>query len=67
MRIVAFAATGLLVSFVIWFSVGALEGQYLAATKSLTPEKAQALGLVAPSQVSTVVVGKSSSLSFMSR
>jgi hypothetical protein len=32
-----------------------LEGQYLAQTQALTPERAQQLGYVAPKQVSTVV------------
>jgi hypothetical protein len=45
--------------------LGVLEGQYLAATQSLTPARARALGLVAPAQVSTVVVGEKSSLSFV--
>jgi cytochrome c-type biogenesis protein CcmH/NrfG len=44
-----------------------LEGQYLAATKELTPERAKALGYVAPAQVSTVIIdGSASSLSFVS-
>jgi hypothetical protein len=47
--------------------LGVLEGQYLAATKELTPERAAALGYIAPAQVSTVVVdGKATSLSFVS-
>lgn len=37
-----------------------LEGQYLAATKELTPEKARELGYVTPAKVSTVVVDKAS-------
>lgn len=41
-----------------------LEGQYLAATKDLTPERAHALGYVLPAQVSTVVVSGASTLSF---
>lgn len=42
-----------------------LEGQYLAATKDLTPERARELGYVTPVQISTVVVNSSaSSLSF---
>lgn len=45
-----------------------LEGQYLAATKDLTPERAKMLGYVTPAQVSTVVVdGNAASLSFVSR
>ena len=44
-----------------------LEGQYLAATKELTPERAQSLGYVMPAHVSTVVVnGSNASLSFVS-
>jgi len=43
-----------------------LEGQYLTATKELTPERAKALGYVQPSQVSTVVVNGNASLSFVS-
>ena len=47
--------------------LGVLEGQYLAATKELTPERAEALGYVTPAQVSTVIVnGNASSLSFVS-
>jgi hypothetical protein len=42
-----------------------LEGRYLAATKDLTPERAQALGYVTPTEVSTVVVnGNATTLSF---
>ena len=42
-----------------------LEGQYLAATKELTPERAQTLGYVTPTQVSSVVVNSNAaSLSF---
>jgi len=44
--------------------LGVLEGQYLAAAKELTPERAEALGYVTPAQVSTVVVGDTASLSF---
>jgi hypothetical protein len=48
--------------------LGVLEGQYLAATKELTPQRAEALGLVVPAQVSTVVVdNNASSLSFVNR
>src|SRR5258708_837966 len=42
-----------------------LEGQYLAATKELTPERAASLGYVAPAQISTVVISKAP-LSFVS-
>lgn len=41
-----------------------LEGEYLAATKDLTPDRARALGYVLPAQVSTVVVNSSAPLSF---
>ncbi len=34
--------------------VGKLQSQYLTATKALTPERARALGFVAPAQVATV-------------
>jgi len=34
--------------------VGKLQAQYLAATKALTPERARALGFVAPTAVATV-------------
>ena len=34
--------------------VGSLQAQYLAATKALTPERARALGFVAPVAVATV-------------
>lgn len=34
--------------------VGSLQAQYLAATKALTPERARALGFVAPSDVVVV-------------
>ncbi len=46
--------------------LGILEGQYLAATKELTPERAAMLGYVTPAKVSTVVVGAATSLSFVS-
>ena len=47
--------------------LGVLEGQYLAATKELTPQRAAALGYIAPARVSTVVVdNKVGSLSFVS-
>jgi hypothetical protein len=42
-----------------------LEGQYLAATKELTPERAKAEGYVTPAQVSTVVLDSNTSLSFV--
>lgn len=46
--------------------LGVLEGQYLSATQGLTPARAQALGLVAPKTVSTVIVGgEAASLSFV--
>jgi hypothetical protein len=49
-------------------TLGVLEGQYLMATESLTPERARALGFVAPAEVTTVVVGGSAeSLSFVGR
>ncbi len=45
--------------------LSALEGQYLAATRELTPERAAMLGYVTPSDVSTVIVdGSAASLSF---
>jgi cytochrome c-type biogenesis protein CcmH/NrfG len=48
--------------------LGTLEGQYLSATQTLTPERAVALGFVAPKIVSTVVVdSEAASLSFVSR
>jgi hypothetical protein len=43
-----------------------LEGEYLATTKELTPERARTLGYVTPLQVSTVVLDSNSSLSFVS-
>ena len=47
--------------------LGVLEGQYLAATKELTPQRAATLGYIAPAQVSTVVIdNKANSLSFVS-
>jgi|SRR6185437_9629164 len=45
-----------------------LEGQYLQATQSLTPQRAKTMGFVAPSDVSTVIVnGKATSLTFVGR
>jgi hypothetical protein len=35
-------------------NLGDMEAQYLAAQRSITPERAQALGLVKPTEVSTV-------------
>lgn len=44
--------------------LGLLEAQYLAQTVALTPERAQALGFVVPTDISTVVAtAQSSSLS----
>lgn len=39
--------------------LGELESQYLEATKSLSPERASALGFVAPHEVVTVYTGAS--------
>jgi hypothetical protein len=47
--------------------LGVLEGKYLSATQSLTPERAEALGYVAPKLVSTVVVNGPAPLSFVGR
>ncbi len=46
--------------------LGVLEGKYLSATQSLTPQKAAMLGYVAPIHISTVVVSPAS-LSFVER
>ena len=44
-----------------------LEGQYLAATQTLTPTRAKALGFVPPATVSTVIINdKAASFSFVS-
>jgi hypothetical protein len=42
-----------------------LEGQYLAATKELTPERAKSMGYVTPANVSSVVVSGAAPLSFV--
>lgn len=39
--------------------VGKLQSQYLSATKALTPERARALGFVAPAHVATVYADQS--------
>lgn len=47
--------------------LGVLEGKYLSATQALTPQRAEALGYVAPARISTVVVQGPASLSFLER
>lgn len=39
-------------------SVSVLEGEYLTATKALSPERAAALGFVAPQHIATVYAEK---------
>jgi hypothetical protein len=43
--------------------VGSLQSQYLSATKALTPERARALGFVAPDAVAVVYADQTLSLS----
>ncbi len=47
--------------------LGVLEGKYLSATQALTPQRAEALGYVAPAHISTVVVQGPAALSFIAR